>query len=164
MSALSVSESIANALSALRRGPRVQRLHRLVMERAGVDLDRPALTALTVLATSGPLRVSELAEVCAVDISTMSRLAGRMTCSGFVVQSTDPNDGRVVMLELTDDGREATQRMVDAKTALIGEVIADWSADDRAAFAALLDRFVIDLERTNRLAIERERDTTGVSR
>jgi DNA-binding MarR family transcriptional regulator len=164
MNALQVSESIANALSALRRGPRVQRLHRIVMERAGVDLDRPALAALTMLATAGPLRVSELAEVCAVDISTMSRLAGRMTCSGFVVQSPDPNDRRVVMLELTEEGRDATQRMVDAKTALIDEVVEDWSAEDRATFAALLERFVTDLERTNLMAMARERDTTGVSR
>jgi DNA-binding MarR family transcriptional regulator len=80
------------------------------------------------------------------------------------MQSTDPNDRRVVLVELTDEGRGATRRMVDAKTALIGEVIVDWSADDRVAFAVLLDRFVTDLERTNRMAIERERDTTGVSR
>lgn len=148
-------EQIAHALATLRRGPRVQRLHRVLTSRAGVDLDRPSFMALAALMATGPLRVSELAETCAVDSSTMSRLVSRLSCSGLVEQTADVSDRRVVMVSLTSSGHDLAGHLLDNRSALIADVVADWSPVDRASFASLLSRFVADLEQFNQASVAR---------
>lgn len=142
----SPAEQIARALSTLRRGPRVQRLHRVLTNRAGIDLDRPGFTVLAALATTGPTRISDLAETCAVDVSTMSRQVSRLACDGLIEQQPDPTDRRAVLVGLSDEGDEVARRLLRTRSALIAEVVADWSMEDQATFAELLNRFVKDLE------------------
>jgi DNA-binding MarR family transcriptional regulator len=146
-------DQIALALSTLRRGPRVQRLHRVLTARAGIDLDRPAFTVLAALSTSGPLRVSDLAEMCIVDVSTMSRQVSRLACSGLVEQEQDPTDRRAVLIRLSDEGEGVTRRLLKTRNDLIADVVADWSVEDRATFAALLSRFVRDLEQFDQASV-----------
>src|SRR4051794_18182217 len=98
------AERIGAAFGALTRGPRIRLLHHVLNQRAGIELDRPAFIALAVLCDRGPLRVSELAEECAVDISTTSRLVARLTHDGLVRQDAAVGDRRVVMVEATDAG------------------------------------------------------------
>jgi DNA-binding MarR family transcriptional regulator len=148
-------DQIARSLATLRRGPRVQRLHRVLTTRAGVDLDRPSFTVLAALMASGPSRVTELAESCAVDNSTMSRLVSRLTCNGLVEQTPSPTDRRVVIVSLTTEGEQMARHLLDVRSALLADVLADWSAEDQATFATLLDRFVTDLEQFNQAAVAR---------
>ena len=63
-----VLDEIEAALTALTRNPRIRGIHRLLSRESGTQLDRPTYVALAML-EGGPLRVSDLADACGVDIS-----------------------------------------------------------------------------------------------
>src|SRR5690348_10667814 len=109
---------------------------------------------LGVLATIGDIgptsgcHVKDLAERCRLDPSTVSRAVAALVGAGLVARSADPTDGRASVLTLTDRGRS----MLTGFTAWYGDQLAaalrDWSNEDLAAFAAMLQRFSDDLIRS----------------
>jgi DNA-binding MarR family transcriptional regulator len=50
------------------------------------------------------------------------------------------------VLELTRAGRDVYRRIAAVRTSYLDEVLADWSAADRAALTRLVDRLVDDLQ------------------
>lgn len=53
----------------------------------------------------GDRSVNELARLTGVEISTLSRLLGRMSAMGLITRRRDPVDARSVIVSLTDTGR-----------------------------------------------------------
>ncbi len=53
----------------------------------------------------GDLTVNELARLTGVEISTLSRLLGRMSAMGLLTRRRDESDARSVIVSLTDEGR-----------------------------------------------------------
>src|ERR1700675_5044463 len=102
---IDVAEEVEQALTTLLRGPRIRRLHQLLIARAGVSLDRPAYIALTSLDDQGPLRMSDLAEASGVDASTMSRQADRLLAAALIERDTPAQDGRAVVMRLSAKGK-----------------------------------------------------------
>ena len=60
-------------------------------------------------ADSQQLRIGDLASICALSPSRMSRLIDEMTQSGFVSKSRIPEDGRCMVATLTPIGLKALQ-------------------------------------------------------
>ena len=145
-------DRITHAFSLLVRGPRLLRLHQVMNQRAGIEVDRAAFTALATLNDFGPARISDLADSCSVDISTMSRLIGRLTADGLVEQAQFPEDRRVVIVRLADAGTALVQRLRSARRAAMAEVMAEWSASERALFADLLERFSTGIDQLSETA------------
>ncbi|MDX1485321.1 MAG: MarR family winged helix-turn-helix transcriptional regulator [Alphaproteobacteria bacterium] len=54
----------------------------------------------------GERSVNELARLTGVEISTLSRLLGRMSAMGLLTRRRDPADARSVIVSLTDTGRK----------------------------------------------------------
>jgi DNA-binding MarR family transcriptional regulator len=72
-----------------------------------------SLTSAGTLATlerSGPCRLPALAAAERVTQPAMTQLVGRLADAGLVTRSADPDDGRVVQVQLTDDGRNHVTR------------------------------------------------------
>src|SRR3972149_11635461 len=99
-----VLAEIEKAMTALSRGPRIKRLHQFLNLKAGGTLDRPAYVTLDCLEECGPMRVSELAKACGVDVSTVSRLVDHLSATGLVEPGGESHDGRVVILRVSDGG------------------------------------------------------------
>jgi len=55
-------------------------------------------------------------------------------------------DGRVTVVRVTPAGGDVYRRVREVRTAYMGEVLAEWSARDRAALTRLVDRLVDDLK------------------
>jgi DNA-binding MarR family transcriptional regulator len=138
-------EEIEAALTMLTRNPRMRGIHRLLSRESGVAIDRPTYVALRAL-EDGPMRVSDLADACGVDISTMSRLADRLLERGLVARSTDPADRRASLIEASGDGRAVQHQMRDLREDSLRRLLGAWTPDERAAFATLLSRFVRDAD------------------
>ncbi|TAK69381.1 MAG: MarR family transcriptional regulator [Dehalococcoidia bacterium] len=140
-----VLEEIERALTALTRNPRIRGLHRVLSVESGTALDRPAYVALANL-ERGPMRVSELAEACGVDISTMSRLVERLECEGLVERARTSDDRRVALIRASAAGREMQHTMGAFRRAALAKLLASWTDEERKTFARLLDRFVGEAE------------------
>jgi len=95
------------------------------------------------------LRLNDLASRHRLANNTVSMLVRQLVAAGLVTRTTDPDDRRAVLLELTDDGRRV---LADWQTAherrLAGALSRLPAADQRAISAALpaLSRLVDALE------------------
>lgn len=115
----------------------IARLSRL----AGAELEPTSIVAVMVLARSGRIRPSALAERLGVGASNVSKLSARLIALGLVEKSPDPADSRASLLGLTDEGRSMSENLVASGDWMMSRVLIDWSPADRAEFARLLRLF-----------------------
>ncbi len=143
---LDVAAEIEQAMTALMRGLRMRRLHEQLNLRAGVALDRPSYVAIASLDDQGPMRVSNLAEACGVDTSTMSRLVERLLAGGLIERAVAAADHRAVVVQVSAKGKRLLHRLKAVRRQALNELLASWQRDEQQQFARLLSRFVSSLE------------------
>lgn len=87
----------------------LQRVTTAVAERAGAEETLPPrlTTALTHLDRRGSLTTAELAALQDVRHQSMSATVVDLELKGYVDRRGHPSDVRKVLIELTDEGREA---------------------------------------------------------
>ncbi len=92
----------------------VHRLSRRLRKRADLHLTASQTSALTTVERHGELRLGELARLEQIGKSTMTRLVTKLEDAGYLHRWTDPTDGRVSLVTVTDHGktvlREARSR------------------------------------------------------
>ncbi|MEU7801459.1 MarR family transcriptional regulator [Micromonospora arborensis] len=113
-------------------------------------LDRAAYVILRHLADAGPQNVSALAARLNLDGSTVTRQVSALQRDGLITRTPDPSDGRGTVISPTPAGLQRMAAVQAARTRLYGDMLADWSADDRATLAALLGRLNQALVNRNR--------------
>ncbi|MFF4700218.1 MarR family winged helix-turn-helix transcriptional regulator [Streptomyces chattanoogensis] len=105
------------------------------------SMDRAAYLLLNRLDQEGPMGVKALAAGMGIDSSTVTRQVAPLVDSGLVSRATHPEDGRAVVLELSERGRTRLEEVRASRRALMALVTEGWSEDERDAFCALLTRF-----------------------
>ncbi|HZX55933.1 MAG TPA: MarR family transcriptional regulator, partial [Ilumatobacteraceae bacterium] len=68
-------------------------------------LEQGQMDSLDLLARRPSWRMSDLAEALRIDPSTATRAVQRLVSAGLAVRTPNEDDGRVVMVEITDAGR-----------------------------------------------------------
>ena len=92
------------------------------------------------------LRISDLAELTSIEISTLSRLVGKMEKQGMVTRRRGPEaDGRVVAVALTPVGRATTRAIVPVARRYEATALAGFSAEEAAALKRMLIRVYANL-------------------
>jgi DNA-binding MarR family transcriptional regulator len=86
--------------------------------------------------------VSSVAEALHIDQPRASKLVALAVEVGLVRREADQADGRRSRLVRTASGRRASERVHRFRRGVFARAMAEWSARERAQFAALLDRFV----------------------
>jgi DNA-binding MarR family transcriptional regulator len=100
-----------------------------------------SLTAAATLASldrNGPARLTELAAQQGVTQPAMTQLVTRLQDAGLAERRADPDDGRVVLVHITDAGRAELLRRRAVRTDRLGTLFDQLSAADRAALVAAL--------------------------
>jgi DNA-binding MarR family transcriptional regulator len=129
---------------------RVTRLaHHLDRHRAaafaGPGVEPWEFDVLAALRRSGApyeLSAGRLTTETLVTSGTMTNRVDRLAARGLVVRRPDPDDGRGVLVGLTDAGRTVVEAALAALVERERALLADLSPTDRAALAALLRRLV----------------------
>jgi DNA-binding MarR family transcriptional regulator len=107
--------------------------------------------SLTTVATLGRLvrhgehRLSDLACAEGVTQPAMTQLVSRLERDGLAERGSDPADGRVVLVRVTDAGREAVRRRRAARIERMAELLPALAEPDQEAILAALpavDRLV----------------------
>lgn len=142
---MSEIDDVARELVLLFRG--LKGLHRQVLAEVGVRVELPATAVLTTLAERGSQRLSTVAEVLDLDLSSVSRQVSALEREGWVARERDPADSRAVLLDLTDAGRAVLDRVREARVAHLAARLPGWSTDELRAFSGSLARFRTDLTR-----------------
>ena len=112
----------------------------------GVLVSRAGYAILRTLDQDGPLSTGDLARSCTMDPGAAVRQVKVLEEDGLVSRTTHADDARVTVVTLTDEGRDVYRRIVEVRTDHLDEVLAGWSAGDRAQLTALVDRLVDGLK------------------
>ncbi|MFJ8430692.1 MarR family winged helix-turn-helix transcriptional regulator [Kitasatospora sp. NPDC094019] len=118
-------------------------IQRLVRRRLREGLSEPRLRGaqvelLRLVADFPGLRVSDAAAELCLAANSVSTLVNQLVALGLLRREVDPADRRAALLYVTG---EAVERLADwraRRDALVGDVVAGLSAEDRAALAAAL--------------------------
>jgi DNA-binding MarR family transcriptional regulator len=127
-------EDLATAASAALE--RTLRMLRSITASRG--LSYTSATALSTLERTGPRRLTALAESEGVTQPAMTQVVGRLQELGLVARAADPDDGRVVLVTITDEGRAELARRREARAAVLRDRLAALDPSQRDALRAAL--------------------------
>jgi DNA-binding MarR family transcriptional regulator len=102
------------------------------------ELSLTAASTLRRLERSGPHRLSELCGPEGVSQPAMTQLVTRLEKDGLAVRGSDPADGRVVVVSITDDGRAAVRRRRAGRAEALAMLLERLAPADHAALVAAL--------------------------
>jgi DNA-binding MarR family transcriptional regulator len=132
----------------------LQRLGRLLASRqaasrvtsaAKVDVSQQGATLLRALLRGGRQSMATLAAAAAMDLGAVSRQVRQLEALGAVRRSSDPEDGRVALIQLSPKGKRMAENLRAVGLQHLDEALRDWSDEDSRTLAELLDRLVHDL-------------------
>ncbi|MEV5410144.1 MarR family transcriptional regulator [Thermopolyspora sp. NPDC052614] len=102
------------------------------------DLSMTTASTLASLERFGPCRLTELANLEGVSQPAMTQIVSRLERDGLAERHSEPTDGRVVVVRITEAGLAELVRRREAQAKLLAELLAELSEADRAAIAAAL--------------------------
>ncbi len=112
---------------------------------AEAALTVPSWRVLAVLMSDGALRISELADLTSIELSTLSRLINTLAARGLVVRKAAKNDARVVNVALTARGRSIAAGLVPEATILEARLVEGISAAEVSQLKRLLDKLYVNI-------------------
>ena len=127
-------DSLAAALST--DFERIVGLFRSLSPASGLSMT--AAATLASLERLGPQRLTLLAAREGVTQPAMTQLITRLEESGLVRREPSPDDGRVVLVAITEQGRATLARRRSARAERLSGIIAQLSPDHHAALVAAL--------------------------
>jgi DNA-binding MarR family transcriptional regulator len=99
-------------------------LRRLRQVHAEGEPTLPQISALARLERGGPTTPSALARLEQISAQSIGATLGALEVRGLVERSSDPADGRRVVLSVTDAGLQVLRDRRDAKTELLARALA----------------------------------------
>ncbi len=112
---------------------------------ADLGLTTPKMRALAVLSlVEGPL-VGELAVLTVTEQSTLSRALDQLQTDGLIRRVTDSNDSRAIRVFVTDQGREAFDRLWPRMAEAHAHMFRDVGEEERRAFVATLQKMLTNI-------------------
>lgn len=96
--------------------------------------------ALAKLDDLGPTSQNQLGRLTAMDPATIFAVVGRLFKRGWVTLMPDPDDARLVIVDLTADGRQAIAAMKAMAADVSAATLAPLSPDEARLFLALVAR------------------------
>jgi DNA-binding MarR family transcriptional regulator len=113
-------------------------LARLLVRQLGGELSRTEVGLLNTL-SSGPRRITELAELEGLAQPTMTSLVKALEQHGLVRRERQADDGRVVLVHLSDGGAAALEDYLARVRELLGRYLAEIPDEQVEALAAATD-------------------------
>jgi DNA-binding MarR family transcriptional regulator len=111
------------------------------------DLDRASYLIARTLETTGPVSINGLASTLGLDATTVTRQVATMEAAQLILRRTNPDDGRVSLIRLSQRGRRTMRAVQRARKERLATLLGDWTPDDRRELARLLARFNGELTR-----------------
>jgi DNA-binding MarR family transcriptional regulator len=114
--------------------------------RRGGLLEHSSYILLSRLHVQGPMSIGELSAAFKLDASTLNRQTAAAMRDGLVERIPDPEGGMARKFRATGKGERLLQEERERVVGALDRVMADWSDEDIAEFAAYLRRFNTSIE------------------
>lgn len=132
-------EELSTQLVALVRA--MKDLHTAIVASGEHQLEITAVALLARVEDLAPARPSAVATAVGLDLSTVSRQVTALERAGWLVRTTDPDDRRAQLLELTPAGAAVLDDVRRTRVEVLTALLPDWEPAELTAFAAQLQRF-----------------------
>lgn len=104
------------------------------------ELSNAQYEVLQILAAqSGPMSLSEISRMLVVSNANVTGLIDRMEAQNLVRRKTNPDDGRVRLIEVTATGRSRYKQAHTVLSAAVGEFLQGFKDAEIANFVKALD-------------------------
>jgi DNA-binding MarR family transcriptional regulator len=135
---------IGRAWIELRRGAAASALRSYLFgtEKA---LEQGQMDALDLL-TRRERPMKELAARLRVEPSTATRAVQRLESDGLVERFTSPQDGRVVLVRITEEGRRRHDAVAERRSIAMMHILSEFDPQERAQLADLMDRLIASID------------------
>jgi DNA-binding MarR family transcriptional regulator len=112
----------------------VRRLDLLSGNRGAENISLGQYRVMAVIHAHGTISVGMLGKLVGSAQSTTSEMVARMTKTGLVSKVRGPDDGRVVLVELTEQGRELMVHRKKGMQDAYGKLLTALEPDDKRKF------------------------------
>jgi DNA-binding MarR family transcriptional regulator len=120
----------------------------VLLNEAGVVLDRALFPLLVRIGMAESLNVGDLAEQVGRDQSTVSRQVAKLESLGLIKRRAGRHDQRAREAVITAKGEKLVEAITKARRRLLNQLLAGWSADDIQTLARLSRRFAGAMKKT----------------
>ena len=117
-----------------------QRHATIFAKEIGINLTPTQWAALAKLTETGPCSQNQLGRLTAMDVATIKGVIDRLTARGLTETSSDPQDGRRLLVSLTRAGQAMAEKAAPNALAITKETLAPLDAKERETFVALLGK------------------------
>jgi DNA-binding MarR family transcriptional regulator len=136
---------IGRAWIELRRGAAASAL-RSYLFGTEEALEQGQMDALDLLARRDDRPMKELAARLRVEPSTATRAVQRLENDGLVERFASPEDGRVVLVRITDEGRRRHDAVAARRSIAMMHILSAFDPQERAQLADLMDRLIASID------------------
>ncbi|SAK65922.1 MarR family transcriptional regulator [Caballeronia arationis] len=112
---------------------------------APLGLTLAQFTALSVLDARGQASNAELAERSFITPQSANEVMSVMASRNWITREPDPNHGRIVVLKLTDDGREVLRRCMETVRVIEQQMLTGIDPVNATTVQTHLELFVRNL-------------------
>src|SRR5215831_9359805 len=106
----------------------------------GISLTPTQWAALAKLQETGPCSQNQLGRLTAMDVATIKGVIDRLTARGLTETSSDPEDGRRLLVSLTRAGQQLAEKVAPNAVAITRETLGPLDAKERETLMALLNK------------------------
>ena len=117
---------------------RATTISRLFLMHSSVEVSRTEIGVLRSL-FERPRRITELAASEGVTQPAITMLVNRLEDRGWVARTSDPNDGRAVLVTLTPEGHQVFEQLRAEYRALLHEEMATLPDEDVVVLARAVE-------------------------
>ena len=115
--------------------------HAMIFARdIGINLTPTQWAALAKLQETGPCSQNQLGRLTAMDVATIKGVIDRLTARGLTETSSDPEDGRRLLVSLTKAGQQLAEKAAPNALAISRETLAPLDAREREVLLGLLGK------------------------
>jgi DNA-binding MarR family transcriptional regulator len=106
----------------------------------GINLTPTQWAAVAKLAETGPCSQNQLGRLTAMDVATIKGVIDRLSARGLTETSSDPEDGRRLLVSLTRAGQQLAEKAAPSALAVSKETLAPLDTREREMLLALLNK------------------------
>ncbi|WP_187264851.1 MarR family winged helix-turn-helix transcriptional regulator [Homoserinibacter sp. GY 40078] len=120
-----------------------RRAYAQAAERVSPGMLPGTFRVLATIHRHGSVTVSGLAERLISDKGQVSRTVSELEDLGLVIRTPDPNDGRIKLIEITDEGAARLESARIPHNGRLAEVLDDWPVETIERLAGLLHALAV---------------------
>jgi len=118
---------------------------RMTEALAPLGLTLSQFTVMSVLDARGQASNAQLAERSLITPQSANEVMNAMATRGWITREPDPTHGRIVLLQLTDEGREVLRQCEQAVRTIEAQMLTGIEPDVASSLQSHLETFVRNL-------------------